>query len=154
MKFPIHATIAAVLAAAMPALAANPAEWILLSDNPSGRLLLNPAGRKTPEGAHLVEYRIDFKAPQKNDAGKTYQSATMSVRLSCVAKTMALTDVASHAAPGGKGAEVTREKFAAPVPQPVAGGSSELIWKTVCEPPKPGAAAPAAAAPAPAPVKK
>jgi len=134
--------------------AASAAEWTSLADNAAMRLSLNPARSKAKDGANVTQYRLDFKSPQKDAEGKTYQSSTMTVNVSCTAKTVALTEYQVHAAPGGQGAVLKTEKVAAPVATKVAAGSSdELVWNAVCEP-KAATAPATTAAPAAPPAPK
>ena len=150
MKRPLHLAFLALMAGSA---AASAADWLPLAENPSMRLTLNPSGRKVNDGSHIVQYRIDLKSPQKTADGKTYQSSTMTVSVSCTAKTVALTNYAVHGGAAGSGEVVSTHKVAAPVANKVVPSSSdELVWNAVCSPPQPAAApgAPAAASPAPA----
>jgi hypothetical protein len=146
MKFPVRLACFALLAVSTTALAA---EWLPLLDGPGVRMSLNPSGRKTPDGRHVIQYRIDFKEAQKTPDGKTYKSSTVWAVIGCKQRTIAAVELAAHADEGGKGKEVMSQKIAKPEPKPVSGGSEELLWNAVCAPPKP-----AAAPPAPAPAKK
>lgn len=149
MKQPSRIALFALVTLASAAFAA---EWQALIETADARLLLNPE-RKAAPGGQSVQYRIDFKQPRKLPDGKTVNSSTMTVMVSCPGQTVALTDTVAHSEAGGKGIVVMRDRIASPVANRVLPGSSdELVYKAVCAP---AAAAPAKpASPAPAPARK
>jgi hypothetical protein len=150
MKSPIRLASLALLALSTAAIAAD---WLPLFDSGNVRMTLNPSGRKTSDGRHVVQYRIDFKEAQKNSEGKTYMSSTVTAVIACKFRTIAAVDLAAHASPGGKGQEVMSQKIDKPDAKPINGGSEEMLYNAVCGAPKPIPAAPAST-PAPAPAKK
>jgi hypothetical protein len=132
MKFAVRTAAIGILVVCAHAEAAD---WPTLFEAGNVRLSLSPAGRKMADGTHIVQYRIDFKEENRTPAGKPFKSSTMTVLVSCDAKTVALTGYVANADAGGKGAEATRETVAKPTPQKVLPGSSdEKIWTAVCAP--------------------
>jgi hypothetical protein len=154
MKFAIRAVAFGFLIVGVHAEAAD---WPTIFEAANARLTISPTGRKMADGTHVVQYRIEFKDDNRTPSGQPFKSSTMTVLVSCEAKTVALTGYVANAEPGGKGAEVTRETIAKPTAQKVTPGSSdEKIWTAVCAPQPAAPAVPAtatAARPA-APAKK
>jgi hypothetical protein len=149
MKFPLRLACLALLALSTTALAA---EWLSLVDNPQVRMSLNPAGQKTADGRHIVQYRLDFKEPQKTPDGIAYRSTTVMAVIACKQKTIAGVNFAVHSEAGGKGKQVIGHKNDKPEPKAINGGSEELLWNAVCPKPNSSASpAPAATSPAAAP---
>jgi hypothetical protein len=141
----------ALFSAAALAATAHAADWRPLADTAVGMLSVDAASMK-PQGAQTAfQYRIDFKAPQKNPGtGKAYRSTVSDVLVACKEKTLAMTQLVAYADVEGKGAAVDRVSIAKPVQGAISAGSSdELLWKAACP-----AAASATPAPAAAPKAK
>jgi hypothetical protein len=135
MKFAVRAAAIGFLLACAHAEAAD---WPMIFEAANARLSINPSGRKMADGTHVVQYRIDFAEASRTPAGKPFKSSTMTVFVSCDAKTVTLTGYVAHAEAGGQGVEVARETIAKPTPQKVVPGSSDdKIWSAVCAPPAP-----------------
>jgi hypothetical protein len=138
----------AMLALLAVAASAHAADWRTLADTNVGKLSYDAASVK-PQGTQTAfQYRVDFKAPQKNPGtGKVYRSTVTDGMLGCKEKFIGMAQLVAYSEPEGKGDTVDRVTFAKPSLNAIVTGSSdEMLWKAVC--PQPAAPAPAATPPA------
>jgi hypothetical protein len=146
----------AMLALLAMAASAHAADWRTLADTNVGKLSYDAASVK-PQGAQTsVQYRVDFKAPQKNPGtGKVYRSTVTEGLLGCKEKFIGMAQLVAYSEPEGKGDTVDRVTFAKPALNAIVVGSSdEMLWKALCPAPAPAAAPPAAPAAPAAKAKK